>query len=54
MGLEADCHKAVQTTITQLGGLDIIISNAVCSLNLSLANPLTTIRASPVSPLSTI
>jgi len=28
MGLEADCLKTVQQAITQLGGLDIIISNA--------------------------
>jgi len=28
MGLEADCHKIVQQTIAQFGGLDIIISNA--------------------------
>lgn len=31
-GLVDDCKKAVKTTIDQLGGLDIIISNAVSSL----------------------
>jgi len=29
MGLEADCVSVVKETISKLGGLDIIISNAV-------------------------
>ncbi len=28
MGIETDCQKVVQQTISSLGGLDIIISNA--------------------------
>jgi NAD(P)-dependent dehydrogenase (short-subunit alcohol dehydrogenase family) len=28
MGIEADCKRVVQETLTQLGGLDIIIANA--------------------------
>lgn len=30
-GLIDDCKKAVKATIEQLGGLDIVISNAVSS-----------------------
>jgi NAD(P)-dependent dehydrogenase (short-subunit alcohol dehydrogenase family) len=32
MGVEADCIKTVKETIKAFGGLDIIISNAVCHL----------------------
>ena len=31
-GLADDCRKAVKATIDHLGGLDVIISNAVSSL----------------------
>lgn len=30
MGLEADCVRVVEESIAKLGGLDVIISNAVC------------------------
>lgn len=40
MGLEADCHRTVQEAASQLGGLDIIISNAVSPpSSISLHNP---------------
>ena len=29
MGIEADCVRVVEETIRELGGLDVIISNAV-------------------------
>lgn len=29
-GIEEDCKKTVQETIEGLGGIDIIIANAVC------------------------
>lgn len=32
MGIEADCNKVVKESIDKLGGLDVIISNAVSSL----------------------
>lgn len=35
MGLEADCTRVVNEAIFALGGLDIIISNAVCYSPLS-------------------
>jgi NAD(P)-dependent dehydrogenase (short-subunit alcohol dehydrogenase family) len=39
MGLEADCIRTVEESISKLGGLDIIISNAVCLLSLPSLNP---------------
>ena len=30
MGVREDCSNVVKTTIEQLGGIDVIISNAVC------------------------
>lgn len=30
MGVEADCVRLVEESIEKLGGLDVIISNAVC------------------------
>jgi NAD(P)-dependent dehydrogenase (short-subunit alcohol dehydrogenase family) len=36
MGLEADCVKIVEETIKELGGLDVIISNAVSHPSLPL------------------
>lgn len=33
VGVTAECERCVQETIKNLGGLDILIGNAVCSLN---------------------
>jgi NAD(P)-dependent dehydrogenase (short-subunit alcohol dehydrogenase family) len=30
MGVEADCVRVVEETVGRLGGLDVIVSNAVC------------------------
>ena len=38
MGLLKDCERTVQESIDALGGLDIIVSNAVSSLS-EISNP---------------
>ena len=53
--MEAECKSTVETAISTLGGLDIIISNAVHppSLStLSYSEPFRAILVSPPSPTS--
>jgi len=53
--VEAECKSTVETAISTLGGLDIIISNAVNTPSLSTlsySEPFRAILASPPSPTS--
>ena len=53
-GLERDCVRVVQETISKLGGLDIIVSNAVRELPPQIDYRLTPGRATHVSQTSGI
>ena len=53
-GLEKDCIRVVQETISKLGGLDVIVSNAVRELPPHIDYRLTLGRAIPVSQISGI
>ena len=37
MGVLKDCQRVVKESLEGLGGLDIIVSNAVCSLSLQMS-----------------